>query len=57
MLPPAVEDTGTTNSNAVTTDNNNIVNNNEEYNKQNLRRTADDNCWRRYAEIGSWKIR
>jgi hypothetical protein len=57
MLPPAVEDTETTNSNAAATDNNNIVNNNEDYNKQNMRSSVDDNCWKRYAEIGSRKIR
>jgi hypothetical protein len=56
MLPPAVEGTGTANGNTAATDNNNIVNNNESYNEQNRRRSSD-NCGRRYAEVGGWKIR
>jgi len=57
MLPPAVEGTGTANGNTAATDNNNIVNNNETYNEENLRRSSESNCGRRYAEVGGWKIR
>jgi hypothetical protein len=57
MLPPAVEDTGTSNGNAALTDNNNIVNNNGTYNKDNTHRSTEHERGRRYAEVGSWKTR
>nr|CAD7403833.1 unnamed protein product [Timema cristinae] len=50
MLPPAVEELGTTN------DNNNAINNKNRH-RRSLSGNNNVTCSRRYAEIGSWKIR
>nr|CAD7430168.1 unnamed protein product [Timema monikensis] len=49
MLPPALEELGTTN------DNNNAINNKNRH-RRSLSGNNNVTCSRRYAEIGSWKI-